>query len=169
MNRVLSVFAFLLTMSPAFGFRQASTDSLLSKWHSVERGNLKMPDSLKARLLLDIGVALSYDTPDSAFEYYSKALALSKSGNFKQLTGDILNRVGYTNYILGNYDLALTFFVDALEIHQSMSNDMGIATSLNHISLIYETQKNFDQALKFQWRSIIHSLRSGDVNRIISN
>jgi signal transduction histidine kinase len=169
MNWVLSVFAFLLTISTAFGFRQASTDSLLSKWHTVERGNLKMPDSLKARLLLDIGIALSYDTPDSAFEYYSKALALTKSGNFKQLTGDILNRVGYTNYILGNYDLALTFFVDALEIHQSMSNDNGIATSLNHISLIYETQKNFDQALKYQWRSITHSLRSGDVNRLISN
>lgn len=167
MNLILIATIFLLSISTSFGFRQASTDSLMARWHLVENGTLKMSDSLKARLLLDIGIAVSYDTPDSAFSYYDKALELSQ--NFKSLTGDILNMKGYANYILGNYDLALIFFVDALEIHQSLANDIGISKSLNSISLIYETQKNYDQALQFQWRSVIHSLRSGDKNRLISN
>ncbi|MEQ9413158.1 MAG: tetratricopeptide repeat protein, partial [Cyclobacteriaceae bacterium] len=169
MNLRLSAFVFIITISTALGYRQASVDSLISKWQLIKEGRLEMGDSLQARLLLDIGVAVSYDTPDSAFKYFTKALELSQNGNFKRLTGDILNRVGYTNYILGNYDLALIYFVDALEIHKSLLNDMGIATSLNHISLIYETQKNYQQALKFQWRSKVHSVRSGDPNRLISN
>ena len=160
MNRILTVFTFLLIISTTFGFRKASTDSLVYKWKQLEAGQLVMSDSLKARLLIDIGAAMTYETPDSAIDYYNEALELSRGQGNDMQTGEILNSIGFTNYVLGNYDLALTFFVDALEIHQSLANDIGIAKSLNHISLIYETQKNFDQALKYQWRSIVHSIRS---------
>ncbi|MEP2669350.1 MAG: tetratricopeptide repeat-containing sensor histidine kinase [Cyclobacteriaceae bacterium] len=169
MNLIFTVFAFLLTISTTFGFRKPSTDSLVHKWKQLEAGQLVMSDSLKARLLIDIGAEMTYETPDSAIGYYNEALELSRRQGNDLQTGEILNSIGFTNYVLGNYDLALTFFVDALEIHKSLANDIGIAKSLNHISLIYETQKNFDQALKYQWRSIVHSIRSGDPNRLISN
>lgn len=165
----LNLLVFSIAISATFGYTQSGIDSLVAKWKLVEEGRLEMEDSLQARLLLDIGVIVSYDAPDSSFEYFEKALQLSQNGNLKSLTGDILNRIGYTNYILGNYDLALVYFVDGLELHQAQLSDMGIATSLNHISLIYETQKNYQQALKFQWRSMVHSIRSGDANRLISN
>ncbi|MFZ1806825.1 MAG: tetratricopeptide repeat protein, partial [Cyclobacteriaceae bacterium] len=153
----LNLLVFSIAISATFGYTQSGIDSLVAKWKLVEEGRLEMEDSLQARLLLDIGVIVSYDAPDSSFEYFEKALQLSQNGNLKSLTGDILNRIGYTNYILGNYDLALVYFVDGLELHQAQLSDMGIATSLNHISLIYETQKNYQQALKFQWRSMVHS------------
>ncbi len=151
------------------GAEPTSSDSLISKWRLVEKGYPEIPDSLQAKLLFDLGEALSYDKPDSALAYYHKALVLSKNGNYKRLTGDILNKVGFTNYILGNYDMALTFFMEALEIHELLKNDLGIAMSLNHISLIYETQKNFQKALRYQWKSLVYSIRSGNKNRLISN
>lgn len=165
----LSFSIFLISITSTFGFRQTSTDSLVSKWHLVEAGRLEMPDSIRTQLLFDIGEGMSYDTPDSAIDYYQKALVLSKKGDYIQLTGNILNKVGYANYILGNYDLALTYYVEALEIHQQLKNDIGIAMSLNNISMIYETQKNLQQALQYQWRSIVHAIRSNDLTRLTSN
>lgn len=169
MNLILSVFTILFTINSAFGFKQTRTDSLISKLQQAEEGRILISDSIKLRLLIDIGESLSYELPDSAITYYQNALQLSRNSGVDQLTGDILNKLGFTNYILGNYNHALVFFVDALEIHQSFANDIGIATSLNHISLIHETQKNYKQALKFQWRSVVHSRRSGDINRLITN
>lgn len=169
MYLILSLFTLLFSITSALGDLHSKSDSLIHKWNRVEEGRLEMPDSLKVRLLVGIGEAINYETPDSAIDFYHKALEVSRRNGYDQWTGEILNSIGYSHYILGNYDLSLTFFVEALEIHNTLSNDTGIAKSLNHISLIYETQKNFDQALKFQWRSLIHSLRSGDINRLISN
>lgn len=151
------------------GLSQSRKDSLLLQWQKVEKGTLALPDSTVTKLLFQIGEAISYNTPDSAIYYYNMALALIQDKGATPVKGNLLNKIGYIHYILGNYDLALTFFMDALGIHQLLNNNLGISISLNHISLIYETQRNFQKALETQWRSIVYSKLSRDQGRLISN
>lgn len=168
---VTKIILLLFSLGLAFCVRaQTNTvDSLFNKWHEVERGDVVLADSSKAKLLFNLGEEIMYHYPDSALVYYKMALVLAQNNQLHKLYGDLLNKIGYVDYILGNYDLSLTYFVKANEIHQQLENDEGIAVSLNHISLIYDTQANYQKALEYQWKSIGYSKRTNSVNRLISN
>ncbi|MCB0489415.1 MAG: tetratricopeptide repeat protein [Cyclobacteriaceae bacterium] len=147
----------------------AQSDSLLIQWQQVASGELDLSDSDKVSLLIRIGESIQFHSPDSALSFYEIAYPIAREQGMEKQIGDLLNMRGYVHYILGNYDLALSYFVDALAIHEKLENAIGISKSLNYIALIYETQKNYAQALLYQWRSIVYSKISGDTTRLIAN
>ncbi|MGE0589965.1 MAG: ATP-binding protein [Cyclobacteriaceae bacterium] len=147
----------------------AQSDSLLIQWQQVANGELDLSDADKVSLLIRIGESIRFHSPDSALSFYEIAYPIAREQGMQQQIGDLLNMRGYVHYILGNYDLALSYFVDALAIHEELENAIGISKSLNYIALIYETQKNYSQALLYQWRSIVYSKISGDTTRLIAN
>lgn len=144
-------------------------DSLRSVWRGVLSESISISVNEKLDLLYEIGESLRNKAPDSSLYFYQLAYDVAQANNLTLKKGTILNRIGYANYMLGNFSQALPLFMEALSIHQQLQNDAGISASLNSIGLIYETQKNYKQALAYQWRSRFYSKRSRDPDRLISN
>lgn len=168
----LFLWIFLVSVLPLSGeplFTNLSKDSVLSILRSIESGDKLNDPDRNIDLLCQAGEALITSSPDSALYWYETAFKAAKINDRVAAEGLLLNRIGYTYYVLGDYAHALTMFQQALAIHQSLDNDVGISTSLNHIGLIYESQGNFEQALISLWESVKYSKKANNADRLISN
>ncbi|WP_416668417.1 tetratricopeptide repeat protein [Egbenema bharatensis] len=74
----------------------------------------------------------------------------------------ILTLIGYSHRALGQYDRAIAFHQQALEIAQTAEDQVCEVANLNHLSRIYATQKNYEAAIRHSQRALVLSRQSGD-------
>lgn len=165
---LLLIFACLLPSIRTVAERSL-VDSLASVLENVNEKGSHLPAEQKVAVLFEMAEEVRLNSPDSALYYYHLALEWADASNLTLQKGNILNKSGYANYMLGNFEKALPLFVEALEIHNQLGNDIGISTSLNYIGLIYEAQENHPDALKYQWKSLAYSEKAKDADRLMSN
>jgi len=61
--------------------------------------------------------------------------------------------LGNAYYHIGNYDMALDYYLISLEISNKASNNQGVASALNNIGNVYQEIKNYDRALDYYKQS----------------
>lgn len=93
---------------------------------------------------------------DSAKFYFEKGLELSRNFEFKNIEQMSLNNLGMFNWNNGNFQEALDYFYQALEMNKihSPQNIQGASVYLNNIGLIYQELKQFDKALEFHHKAL---------------
>jgi tetratricopeptide (TPR) repeat protein len=74
----------------------------------------------------------------------------------------ILTLIGYSHRALGQYDRAIALHQQALEIAQTAADQVCEVANLNHLSRIYATQKNYEEAIRYSQRALVLSRQSGD-------
>lgn len=112
------------------------------------------------------------------FPLYS-GIFVSFSGNYLQNTlqylnepiqnipGDrekarILTLLGYSQRTLGNYQQAIKFQEEALEIARAVSDRICEIANLNHLSRTYVQQKDYNAAINHSQRALILARQTGD-------
>lgn len=87
---------------------------------------------------------------DSARYYFEKGLEMSREWKFKSIEQMSLNNLGMYNWNNGNFQEALDYFYQALEMNTTYSpeNIQGESVYLNNIGLIYQELKQFEKALE---------------------
>lgn len=73
-----------------------------------------------------------------------------------------LNLMGKIEWHIGNYDIALPYWREALVIYKQIGDKMGEGSTLNNISQIYDSQGNFDAALTYLNQSLSIRQQLGD-------
>ena len=88
---------------------------------------------------------------DSANYYFQKSLALSKKNNFITIEVRSINNLGMYNWNKGNWNIALQYFFNALQINQNLPLKEKINESIcfNNIGLIYQEMGLYDNAIKY--------------------
>ena len=88
---------------------------------------------------------------DSANYYFQKSLAFSKKHHFKLMEVRSVNNLGMYNWNNGNWNLALSYFFEALKINENLPLSKKINESIcyNNIGLIYQEMKLFDKAIAY--------------------
>lgn len=84
----------------------------------------------------------------NAIEHYKTSAKCYDSSNLER-TSDILNNLGITYSTLGQYPLALTYYLEALKIRERINDTPGITLSLGDIGRIYSSLKKHQQALSY--------------------
>lgn len=86
---------------------------------------------------------------DSARYYFEKGLEMSREWKFKSIEQMSLNNLGMFNWNNGNFQEALDYFYQALEMNTTYSpeNIQGESVYLNNIGLIYQELKQYEKAL----------------------
>ncbi len=74
----------------------------------------------------------------------------------------ILTLLGYSQHALGEYERALTFHQQALEIARTAGDKACEIANLNHLSRTYIAQKDYEQAIDGSQRALILSRESGE-------
>lgn len=93
---------------------------------------------------------------DSANFYFTKALTFCRTHHFRHIETMSLNNLGMFHWGNSQFDKALSFFYQALEMNKTYfpEKENSRATYENNIGLIYQELKQFDKAIDFHKQSL---------------
>lgn len=93
---------------------------------------------------------------DSARFYFEKGLEMSRNLKIKSIEQMSLNNLGMYNWNNGNFQEALDYFYQALEMNATHSpqNIQGESVYLNNIGLIYQELKQYEKALEIHQKAL---------------
>lgn len=115
-------------------------------------------DIIGADSLLFIAQSLEGENPQKASHAAIQALELSRSLNYSEGISDSYRMLGSLYIIFGDYDIALDYLLDALEMYTE-KNDIGKAGQIqNKIATVHVMQENYALATTF-FQSAVDQLK----------
>ena len=143
-------------------------------WQSFTTGQPELADGCFLMMLQTLRTFAQRDD----FPLYSGVFA-SFSGEYlqntleyfdeplKQVEGTaekarILTLLGYSQRTLGEYERAIVFHEEALEIAREAADRPCEIANLNHLSRTYVNQKNYSEAINYSQRALIYARQAGD-------
>ncbi|MBI9060239.1 MAG: tetratricopeptide repeat-containing sensor histidine kinase [Labilibaculum sp.] len=105
-------------------------------------------DSSKAEILVQIGYAYNTFEAKKTIEYYLEALNLFGENFDIHRKAVLLNKVGYHNWELGNYQKSIAYYKDALLIFRELNDTTLIAKVANNLAVTYWGLGNYNDALQ---------------------
>ncbi|MEL6987997.1 MAG: histidine kinase dimerization/phospho-acceptor domain-containing protein, partial [Bacteroidota bacterium] len=144
-ERIDSLFDQLedsLRFNPRLALRNAEETLFLSKRIDYTKGEVKS--------LLKIATANIYlGEKEQALVYADSALVMARSDNFKNLEAEILHAIGLAYQLMGQYDLSLINYHDALNINESLNREEEAIKQYNNIALVRRELKDYEIAMNF--------------------
>ena len=126
---------------------QSIPDSLLQQLNNAAN------DSVKVRLLLNIGEAIEATLTEKSFNYYQQALALSKQIKNNSLILSSLNDVGVCYIQLNKMDSAIIIFEQAVVVAKKMNDTLRVARILANTGNVYLHKKDRAKAIEYYFQS----------------
>lgn len=104
-------------------------------------------------ILIEKGDSLLHSNSKEALRYYH--IALEKHGNSNDsLAAYMINRMGTSYYILGEYHQALDWYYRAFHINERIENQKGIAVGLNNVGVALTANGDDEKAIKRHLQSL---------------
>jgi tetratricopeptide (TPR) repeat protein len=97
--------------------------------------------------------------PDSALDAFKRALPLASSQTDRGPTPNNLSQVYKAR---GDYDTALRYLEQSLQICREIGDKAGEGTTLNNLGLIYQARGDYDTALRYSEQSLQLRREIGD-------
>jgi len=144
----------------------ASLFSQTGKIDSLRQKLQQVSQKDKIQVLYELGKAYWEIDPHKTIEYGNEALALSQKLKNKKGEAQALNSIGVGNYYLGNYDVALRFLKQSLEIRLQIKAEKEIVSSYNNIGIIYDDMGNYQKALEYYLKTLSGYEKLKDFNGI---
>jgi tetratricopeptide (TPR) repeat protein len=145
----------------------------LAQAQSVELDSLQkvtvsaQPDSVKLLALNEIAaVYYRQNLPDSGLAVSARALTWSQAKGFAWGVGRSLAQLGAGHYQKKDFQLALDYFQQALQISTKHNDLQAKATSLNNLGLVYSQQNNYTLALIYYQQALQILEGTNDTRRI---
>jgi tetratricopeptide (TPR) repeat protein len=118
----------------------------------------------KSYNLLGIAAIFTAKYGDAA-QYHSKALDIFESleakasskidkVRVKRLKSGTLGNLGIDHYKLGNFKIALDYYLKAVALDEELGSPNGVARHFTNISLIYSDQGDLDKALEYLFKAL---------------
>ncbi len=136
------VWTLLLILLPFTASAQVP-DSLARRLTAASTGRERV-DALNA-----IAWELRHNEPDIALQYAGRAQHLADSLGYEEGRGWAYRNTGVIDYVLGNYEKAITANLNGLRIFVALDNPEGIASSYNNIGVVHWQLGNLDKAQKY--------------------
>ncbi len=107
-----------------------------------------------------------FSDPDSAKYFGYKALQAAQQLGKKDLEAEAFHNIGVVFEAQGDYERALEFVRDAMDIRRVEGDDPGIADSYNNMGIIYEQMGNFTRALESYQEAYSRYKAAGDPEKL---
>ncbi len=137
------LFAFICILSSSYIFadKQIKIDSLKNVLETVEGEE-------KVKVLIKLSKLNLLNFPEEAVEYAKQALNLAKFIKYETGELEALAKAGVSNHYLGNYEKALDYYNQLLNIYRKKGDKKYIAGYLNNIGACYYKLSNYDKAIE---------------------
>ncbi|PIY12860.1 MAG: hypothetical protein COZ18_01140 [Flexibacter sp. CG_4_10_14_3_um_filter_32_15] len=130
-------------------FSQNKIDSLLNEITKYSKEKIKN-DTIPIQLLSDLSNEYLYSDPKKAEEYARKALVLAETQIKSSIKIPVLNCLGSSYEIRGQYDSAFIYFKEAYRLIKKTNNQtIQRAITLEKIGVLYRYKAEYDKATKY--------------------
>ncbi len=111
--------------------------------------NKTLKDSgYEGSLLNNIGIChLEQNELDLASHYFQKSLKIRKQAGDEQGQAQVLNNLGKNEVFRGDFNRAQEYFTEGLQLSRKTGNKSSILISLESLSSVHDTLKNYREAL----------------------
>ncbi|MEM6843797.1 MAG: tetratricopeptide repeat protein [Bacteroidota bacterium] len=140
----LLLIALIFTSFNVFCQSDPVLDSLIRRLEQYTEA-----DTVRVKLLNDLGVEYWVVDPSESEYYGQKALALADSLSYVGGIAYANDVIGVAHWTQGKYSTALDYLIDALTSYQNMGRTKSTANTMLNIGLIYYEQKDLELALQF--------------------
>lgn len=126
-------------------------------------------DSVTISVLEQLAIAGSYGDRSEAILYYKQILEFDI--DIKRRS-EIINRIGYYNWQLGNLDTAITYYTQALKLFEELNDSSYIGRIHNNIAASHWGLGNNTEALKSYQTALYFRKQVGDtkgVSTVLNN
>ena len=159
--KYLTVFIVLLLLfySPIINaqhFFDVDIDSL----EILLQENISKED--KVLVLKELGYKTKKQNPTKALRYLQDALSLAEEINYQIGIAEVKHTFGLIQFYLGDYEIALTNYLEALEIRETLKDEIGLGRSCNNIGVLYLELGELNFAEKYYNRSLIYRRTAKD-------
>jgi len=152
MHKLIKLFYFTLfiwLVSFQYVFSQSINRDILKQALATAT-----EDSVKLRLLVELGNGDNYSDREELIEYNRQALQYEMS---KHQRAEILNRIGYAQWQLGNYEEAISVYSEALVYFKELNDSTFLGRIYNNIATAnwglgdnLEALKNYQLSLQIR-------------------
>lgn len=105
--------------------------------------------------------------PDSARQLSIQAIELSNQIEYEKGRADALHIIGLLEWSEGDMAQALNYYLDALQVRESLNDSLGLGRSFNNIGNVYFQLEEFDSAQVYYQRGLSIRQQLGDVPGLI--
>lgn len=144
------IIAALLSLGEVYYFSYKSDSALVYQNRALALAGSIHNDTL----LMDSFSSLIYSYVDlnnntQALTLFDEALPYFKKYKSIDEISDMYNLMGVLEEELGNYDIALQYYLQTLEIEQATNDTLGIADAYNSLGNVYQSFQATDKALGY--------------------
>ena len=116
----------------------------------IEQANIEKNLEKKTEIFKKIAIKYWHlsDLKNSK-KFAQLTLNMAQNNNLQNLEAAALNTLGLINVSSNNYDEALNYFLQTLNVYKKIENNPAIAISLGNVGLIYLNMNELDKALEY--------------------
>lgn len=127
-------------------------------------------DSAKVDVLIRLCDAYHPLSPNLAKKYGNEALAVAKEIGSLELVAASLQNCGIAYSNSGDYEKALTYYIEAIKLNEQLGQEGRYLDNLNNIASVYFFQGDHTQALAYCTQALNYEIEhGGDTFRIANN
>ncbi len=158
MRNVWYLFFLLpnLLFYETYAEKEYIADSLKKEYKAAKQ------DTIKARVLLELGEVYQNIMPDTALWYFNKSLEISKSEKNKSFAAKCYQNIGNIYFNKSDFKKAYENYQKALNLNEEINNVTGIANNLGNIGNVFYYQKDYDKALVYYKKSLKSQIKDYD-------
>ncbi|MDV7186369.1 ATP-binding protein [Lutibacter sp. TH_r2] len=145
---MIKYFYFLFLFISNLTFSQVFKDSLL-----VELA-LEKNDSVKVKKFIAAGDNCYYTHPDSSYALYKEALKISREAKDIKFEALSLLNIGYYLDEKERYEESLDYYLNAIDLYNSINNKQGLANSYNYIGYSFSYLNSVDKATEYYFKAL---------------
>ncbi len=97
-----------------------------------------------------------------AIELFQKAQFLADSMSYDKDKAKAMNGIGVSYQRLGNFDLALDYQFQSLDIYEKLGDSSRIAVMFNNLGVLYSVREDYDEAIRYYQQSLEIKEKMGD-------
>ncbi len=126
-------------------------------------------DTLKVTHLNNLAEAFANFNTDTAIIMSNQALKLALKLNYKKGESQSQTHLGIFYYIIGDYELAISHYREALSINVKSGSQKEIALHLGNIGVTYMAIGNYKKSMDFYLQSLKINEKVGNKKGIVTN
>ncbi|MEO9802788.1 MAG: ATP-binding protein [Reichenbachiella sp.] len=151
----LSAYILIALLCCGYSYAQPK-DSLKSYLEETKT------DSARVALLAKLGFEYAFIDLDSSRQFSSQAIQLADDINYTHGKADALNSLAISYDIEGNHEIAITYWLEALDLYSSIQAKEGLARIYNNCGMVYQSLGDTTKSLEFHSKSLQIEKELGD-------
>jgi tetratricopeptide (TPR) repeat protein len=144
--RIDSTSKFIFTISLFIAF--------LLDYQSIAQKKISADDTIQVNQLVKVATAYSVENPDMALHFGIKALELARMYDYQQGITDSWRILGKICQHMGQYELALDYQQQALDVYEQNNNQIDKAAVYNDMAVVLIQMKEFEQAMNYKLKAL---------------